>query len=48
MGKFVKVTYYAERINGEIRFFKKNTDMINNFTIAVLEISKYEYEWATR
>ncbi len=48
MGKSIKVTYYAERINGVIRFFKKNTDMINSFTIAVLEISKDEYEWAMK
>lgn len=45
-GKEMKVTYYAERINGEIKYFKENTDRFGR-RVAKIEISNWEYEWAT-
>lgn len=42
----MKVTYYAERINGEIKYFKVNTDRFGQ-RVAKIETPKWEYDWAT-
>lgn len=42
----MKVTYYAERINGEIKYFKVNTDRFGQ-QVAKIELEKWEYDWAT-
>ena len=42
----MQVTYYAERIGGEIKYFKVNTDRFGQ-RVAKIEIEKWEYDWAT-
>ncbi len=37
----VEITYYAERINGAVKYFKENQE--HNRLIAKIEISKWEY-----
>lgn len=41
----MKVTYYAERINGVVRYFKVNTNKFG-LHVAKIEIEKWEYDWA--
>lgn len=41
----MKVTYYAERINGFVRYFKVNTNKFGQ-RVAKIEIEKWEYDWA--
>ena len=43
----MKVTYFAERINGEIRYFKKNVDRFGQL-VAKIEIEKWEFDWAVK
>lgn len=41
----MKVTYYAERINGVVRYFKVNTNKFGQ-RVAKIEIEKWEFDWA--
>ena len=38
----IEFTYYAERINGTVKYFKVNRE--HNRLVAKIEISKWEYD----